>query len=243
MAHSDHPSKYIISDKVDYTKGVRENSLHFWLCDISTSLRGTKISFPRFITHGYDDVLLINYTNKIIRIRYRTRDGVKYVFDILPGETHIHHTGDFIINNSVSLRSVNGTPTGCVDLYFNYDTTQPTTTTTTTTSTSTSTSTTSSTTTTSTTFKVYDTDLTFVTSTYAFEEGVSAQALAVNQLLKLEFDKILNPLGLYSTMTISVATAPVLQVNYRTDYFGQPFRFIHTNGMVYSGTFNNDINF
>jgi hypothetical protein len=114
--------------------------------------------------------------------------------------------------------------------------------TTTTTSTSTTTTTTSSTTTTTTTV-AYNTQLTFVSDTYAFAEGVSGQALAVNPTLKLEFNKVTSPVGLYNTMIISVASSPVLQVTYRTEYTGHTFRFTNTTGIKYNGVFGSDVNF
>lgn len=114
--------------------------------------------------------------------------------------------------------------------------------TTTTTTTTSTTSTTSSTTTTTTTV-VFDTALTFASSTSAFSDGVSADSLATNPNLKLEFNKVLSPVGLYDTMIISVASNPVLQVTYRTEYIGHTFRFTNTTNIKYNGVFGPDINF
>lgn len=122
----------------------------------------------------------------------------------------------------------------------------PTTTTTSTSSTttsSTSSTSTSSTTSTTTTSQPFDSILTFEDSTYSFINGVSGQSLITNPTLKLEFNSLLNPVGLYNTMNISVSGNPVMQVNYRIEYLNEPFRFTNTNGQVYYGTFNNNINF
>jgi len=112
----------------------------------------------------------------------------------------------------------------------------------TTTTTSTTTSTTSSTTST-TTILVFDTQLTFASNTYSFAEGVSGQALSTSASLKLEFNKVLNPVGLYNIMNISVLGAPILQVSYRQEYLNHQFKFTDPNGNVFYGVFDNDVNF
>ncbi len=109
--------------------------------------------------------------------------------------------------------------------------------------TTTSTSTTSSSTTTTTTTLSFDSQLAFSSSTTSFSEGVQGQSLAINPVLKLEFNKVLNPIGLYNIMNISVQSLAVLQVSYRSEYVGHTFRFTHTNGVQYIGTFGADINF
>ena len=121
----------------------------------------------------------------------------------------------------------------------------PVTTTTTSTSTTstTSTSTSTSTTTTTTTIAVLDTSLTFVSDTYSFQEGVSGQVLSIDPVIELEFNKVEDPIGLYSTMNISVGGSPVMQVNYRSEYTGHSFRFTNSNGNQYNGVFGGDINF
>lgn len=116
-------------------------------------------------------------------------------------------------------------------------------TTTTSTTTSTLPTTTSSSTTTTTTTLSFDTVLTFSSSTTDSEEGVTGLALATNPILKFEFNKVINPVGLYNVMNISVLGSPVLQITYRTEYLGQTFRFTHTSGTVYISTFGSDKNF
>lgn len=118
-----------------------------------------------------------------------------------------------------------------------------TTTTSTTTSSTSSTSTTSSSTTTTTTTLSFDTILTFTDSTIMFAEGVTGQSTATNPVLKFEFNKVLNPIGLYNVMIISVGGNPILQVTYRTEYTSHIFRFTHTNGTTYIAGFGNNINF
>lgn len=90
---------------------------------------------------------------------------------------------------------------------------------------------------------VYDTILTFVSSNYDFKEGVSGAISSPNNIVKLEFNKILNPVGIYMVMNISVSSTLVMIVNFRPEYNGMPFRFTHSTGVQYNGTFGNDVNF
>lgn len=99
------------------------------------------------------------------------------------------------------------------------------------------------TTTTTTTIQTFDTQLTFESDTYSFQEGIAGQSLETSSVLKLEFNKVLDPLGLYNTMTISVLASPVLQVTYRQEYLNHSFKFTDTSGNVFYGVFNNDVNF
>lgn len=113
---------------------------------------------------------------------------------------------------------------------------------TTSTTTSTTSTTTSSTTTTTTTL-VFNTELTFASSTSDFDQGVGGQAIAVNPNLKFEFNFISPVVGLYNIMNISVASVPILQITYRSEYTGNQFRVTDINGITHLGVFNGDVNF
>lgn len=116
-------------------------------------------------------------------------------------------------------------------------------TTTTSTSSSTSTSTSTSSTTTTSTTQSFNTILSFSSSAIQTSDGVTAQSLVTNPILSFEFNFISPVTGLYNVMTISVLGNPVLQITYRTDYTGQPFKFTHTSGTTYLWTFGTDVNF
>ncbi len=90
----------------------------------------------------------------------------------------------------------------------------------------------------------YNTALGFSTNPSVSAEGVTAQVTGVNNLIKLEFNKVTNPIGLYSNFIISVNSVQTMQVTFRTEYLGLPYRFTSTAGVTHNGVFQTtNVNF
>lgn len=85
----------------------------------------------------------------------------------------------------------------------------------------------------------YDSILLFASATTDTDSGVSAIVAAVNATQKFEFVSKSSPTGTPNAMTINVGGTQAASVDFPSDYAGTPFRYTHTTGTVYTGTFIN----
>jgi hypothetical protein len=99
-----------------------------------------------------------------------------------------------------------------------------------------------------TTGATFDTILTFTSSPNDSDAGVNGAAGTTNANKQFQFNAIAIRSGTPMTMVIKVTvfgfTSTGVVVDFPDDYFGEPFRYIHSNGAVYNGFFTNStVNF
>lgn len=99
--------------------------------------------------------------------------------------------------------------------------------------------TTTSTTSTTTTAIVFDTILTFVTSTQDSKEGVTGTVASTSAVTKFEFNKVIPRVGTPLTMLINFSGSLYMVIDYYSDYNGRLFRFTHHSGAIFYGNFTN----
>lgn len=91
---------------------------------------------------------------------------------------------------------------------------------------------------------IFSTTLTFSAATTDTDSGVTGTVAAVNTTQTFEFNNILAPAGTPNSMVINVGGVQAATIDFPSDYAGTAFRYTHTNGTVYSGTFiNGTVNF
>lgn len=90
----------------------------------------------------------------------------------------------------------------------------------------------------------YDTTLTFAAAVEDEDAGVTGTVQAINATVQFEFNEIDPRLGTPSSMNILVNGVQMMVVDFLSDYAAQPFRYTHTTGATYSGTFaSGNVNF
>lgn len=85
----------------------------------------------------------------------------------------------------------------------------------------------------------FNTTLDFSADVDDTEAGVTGTVAATNAVKKFEFNAITPQVGTPQSMEINVSSVSAIVVDYTSDYNGHPFRYVHSTGVVYTGTFVN----
>ena len=88
---------------------------------------------------------------------------------------------------------------------------------------------------------IYDTTLTFVTSTTDLQAFVHGKVLMVSNYIKLHFNKLPAISGLPMNMKIKVYGIEKMSVDFYSDYLGRPFEFRNQTVIKYTGVFTDGI--
>ena len=87
----------------------------------------------------------------------------------------------------------------------------------------------------------YDTILTFVTATQDSDAQVNGTVPATNATQQFQFNSLLAPTGTGMRMTLreisGLFRVPKVVINFPSAYLGKPFKYIHSNGAVYTNFF------
>ena len=84
---------------------------------------------------------------------------------------------------------------------------------------------------------VYDTQIALGVEPTGTEEEVTATVPAATVGVSFEFNKILNCIGVATTMNLTSAGATVATVDFPADYLAAPFKFTDTAGVMHTGAF------
>lgn len=85
----------------------------------------------------------------------------------------------------------------------------------------------------------FDSTLAFISALTDTEASVTGTVTATDPVKKFEFNAMSPLSGTPASMSIHVASAEVITIDFTSDYTGQAFRYTHSNGTVYDGVFTN----
>ena len=84
---------------------------------------------------------------------------------------------------------------------------------------------------------LFDTQISLAVNDTGTEEQVTATAQAPAAGVLFEFNKILNCIGVPTTMTLKLAGATVAEIDFPADYLATPFKFTDAAAAVHTGVF------
>lgn len=88
---------------------------------------------------------------------------------------------------------------------------------------------------------IFNVALGFATQIQISAWGLTIQVHNLSSVTLFEFNKITPTTGFPFSMTIKVGGFQVAQLAFSDEYLGQPFRYTHSDGLVYNGVFTDGV--